>query len=319
MAGWSASGVFTRLYSWIADAAAGIDISSIRTDADTDLIVTQGFGNVLTRDGQGSARANLPMNGFRHTGIGNGQAVTDYASVGQLLTPGMPTSSIGALGSIPAGAYLGEIKTTSLPEALIATLMPGWHICSGGTRARTDPLWLATGAIGGGNWAYGNGDGTTTYTLPDQRGRVAFGKDNMGGTAANRITSAISGFAGSTLGAVGGDQRAQGDTITTTLGGSVTANSSSSSIVTDPTHVHFVGTIIDNSFGTSGYTLFGSGGGVGIDTVSTAASATGVTVATTTTTTITDTKTAASSSGLTGNAQNIPPALIVNYVIFCGA
>ena len=40
----------------------------------------------------------------------------------------------------------------------------------------------------------GSGDGSTTFNLPDLRGRVLAGKDNMGGSAANRITL------GSTLG-----------------------------------------------------------------------------------------------------------------------
>ncbi|WP_420971518.1 tail fiber protein [Bradyrhizobium sp. B120] len=36
---------------------------------------------------------------------------------------------------------------------------------------------------------YGTGDGTTTFNLPDLRGRVAAGVDNMGGVAAGRLTS----------------------------------------------------------------------------------------------------------------------------------
>lgn len=44
-----------------------------------------------------------------------------------------------------------------------------------------------------------------TITLPDLRGRVVAGKDNMGGTTASRLTSA-SGITGTTLGAVGGTE-----------------------------------------------------------------------------------------------------------------
>jgi hypothetical protein len=53
-------------------------------DADTDDITSDGLGNCLTRDGQGIATAVLPMGGFRHTGVGNGVARTDYAALGQL-------------------------------------------------------------------------------------------------------------------------------------------------------------------------------------------------------------------------------------------
>lgn len=42
--------------------------------------------------------------------------------------------------------------------------------------------------------------------IPDHRGRVAAGKDNMGGSAANRLTTAASGVNGAALGAAGGSQ-----------------------------------------------------------------------------------------------------------------
>lgn len=57
------------------------------------------------------------------------------------------------------------------------------------------------------------GDGATTFGIPDSRGRDTVGKDDMGGVAANRVTSAVSGFDGATLGAVGGGQS---HTLTTT-------------------------------------------------------------------------------------------------------
>lgn len=52
--------------------------------------------------------------------------------------------------------------------------------------------------------AYGVGDGTTTFNLPDKRGRVVAGKDDMGGTSANRLTNQTGGLNGDTLGATGG-------------------------------------------------------------------------------------------------------------------
>ncbi len=52
-------------------------------DSDTDDIASAGFGNCLTRDGQGGPTANLPMGGFRHTGTGIGVARTDYAQLSQ--------------------------------------------------------------------------------------------------------------------------------------------------------------------------------------------------------------------------------------------
>ncbi len=49
---------------------------------------------------------------------------------------------------------------------------------------------------------YGAGDGVTTFNLPDLRGRVMVGMDNMGGSSANRITAA----AADTLGGTGGTE-----------------------------------------------------------------------------------------------------------------
>jgi microcystin-dependent protein len=55
-------------------------------------------------------------------------------------------------------------------------------------------------------YPHGNGDGSTTFNLPDYRGRVGVGKDDMGGTAAGRITAGGSGIPATTLGASGGVQ-----------------------------------------------------------------------------------------------------------------
>lgn len=51
---------------------------------------------------------------------------------------------------------------------------------------------------------YGIGDGSTTFNLPDLRGRVTAGKDNMGGSSANRLTDLTNGVNGDTLGDTGG-------------------------------------------------------------------------------------------------------------------
>jgi len=48
---------------------------------------------------------------------------------------------------------------------------------------------------------YGSGDGSTTFNLPDLRGRVAAGLDNMGGSDANRLDWP------NTLGTAGGEQK----------------------------------------------------------------------------------------------------------------
>jgi microcystin-dependent protein len=81
-----------------------------------------------------------------------------------------------------------------------ATPPNGWLLCYGQAVSRTgySDLFAAIGTT------YGAGDGSTTFNLPDLRGRVAAGKDDMGGSAAGRMTNGGSGIGGATLGAAGG-------------------------------------------------------------------------------------------------------------------
>lgn len=91
-----------------------------------------------------------------------------------------------------------------------ASTPAGWLFCGGQAVSRS--TYSALFAVVG--TTYGSGDGSTTFNVPDLRGRVLAGKDNMGGTAANRLTSGVSGVTGTTLGAAGGDQRIQDHTHT---------------------------------------------------------------------------------------------------------
>lgn len=81
-----------------------------------------------------------------------------------------------------------------------STAPTGWVLCFGQavSRATYATLFARIGTT------YGLGDGTTTFNLPDLRGRTLAGKDNMGGTAANRLTNQSGGVDGLTLGAGGG-------------------------------------------------------------------------------------------------------------------
>lgn len=96
-----------------------------------------------------------------------------------------------------SGANIGEIKAYAG-----ATIPAGWLACGGQAVSRTTyaALFLAVGTL------YGVGDGATTFNLPDLRGRSLFGKDDLGGSAANRLTTGGGGVNGVVLGAVGGGQ-----------------------------------------------------------------------------------------------------------------
>lgn len=117
---WNGSGTFNRLYSWIADRAAGLMISSVRMDADTNDIVSNGLANCLTRDGQGPPTANLPMNGFRHVSAAPGQARTDYATVGQVQDSSTNWAIAGGTGAALTVTLLPA--PTALPDGQLVYL-----------------------------------------------------------------------------------------------------------------------------------------------------------------------------------------------------
>lgn len=83
-----------------------------------------------------------------------------------------------------------------------STAPDGWLLCAGQAVSRTTYAGLFSVI----STIYGAGDNSTTFNIPDLRGRGAVGKDDMGGTAANRVTAGISGIAGITLGAFGGSE-----------------------------------------------------------------------------------------------------------------
>lgn len=196
------------------------------------------------------------------------------------------------LGGVPIGAMM-PFAGSSAPT--------GWQLCYGQALSRTT-FALLFAIIG---TAYGAGDGSTTFNVPDKRGRISIGKDDMGGSAANRVTNAVSGITGTTLGATGGSQLAQQDTLS--------VSSSATSVVTDPGHMHnFDGSGTAHPplvfVGTGGNSNIVGGSQV-LGKVMLNAN-TGVSVATSVTTTVTST--------LTGASQNMPPGQMDNQIIFAG-
>lgn len=103
-----------------------------------------------------------------------------------------PTASqLLGFGVPPPGSIM-DYAGTSAPS--------GWLFCYGQAVSRTTYAALFA-AI---STTFGSGDGSTTFNLPDCRGRVSAGKDDMGGTSANRLTNQSGGLNGDTLGATGG-------------------------------------------------------------------------------------------------------------------
>src|SRR5262245_1183772 len=142
------------------------------------------------------------------------QVIYVQSPVDKFLLLTMP--AVAGLTGIPVGAIV------AWPAASVPT---GWLECYGQAVSRTTyaALFAAIGT------AYGVGDGSTTFNLPDMRGRTVAGEDDMGGSSANRLTGLTNGVDGDTLGATGGLES------TTIAQGNIPNYSLP---VTDPGHQH---------------------------------------------------------------------------------
>ncbi len=132
----------------------------------------------LSRDGQGGMRAPLDMSGFRIFNVGPATASTDAVNLSQFQT-GTPIGTVVDFAGSTAPAT--------------------WLLCFGQSISRTDyaSLFAVIGTT------FGSGNGSTTFNLPDARGRVFAGKDDMGGIDSQRLST----IAGSkTVGGSGGLQ-----------------------------------------------------------------------------------------------------------------
>jgi microcystin-dependent protein len=96
--------------------------------------------------------------------------------------------------SVPVGGMIDFVGTTAPNSAFV---LPFGQAISRTTYATLFAMVSTT---------YGIGDGSTTFNVPDLRGRVIAGKDDMGGSSANRLTAADDGLNGDTLGATGGGE-----------------------------------------------------------------------------------------------------------------
>jgi hypothetical protein len=140
------AGVFQRIYSWVADAANSIPISSTRTDTDTNDIAL-GLGNCVTRDGQSPALANLPMGGFKFTNVGNAALNNEYVALGQANT--LYNAKLGYTPVNKAGdTGIGSLTSTGTVQAATLT-STGNVICNTVVAATTTTLVLASGGAGG--------------------------------------------------------------------------------------------------------------------------------------------------------------------------
>lgn len=125
--------------------------------------------------------------------------------------------SLTVTGNTSSGSPTISSVNTDLTAATLGFNVAGWPISGPGISPGTtissvtsNSITLSANATAPGTAVaiviapHGIGDGSTTFNVPDCRGRVGAGRDDMGGTAANRLTNAGSGVTGTRLGHAGG-------------------------------------------------------------------------------------------------------------------
>lgn len=213
---------------------------------------------------------------------------TAQAAIAEVATDAASALSAGlaAVAAVPAGAVFA-FGGSAAPT--------GYLLCDGSSQLRATYPNLFT-AIG---TTYGAVDGTH-FTLPDLRGRMIAGRDDMGGSAASRITAAISGITATTLGATGGNQSLTGHTHT---------GPSHSHAVNDSGHNHepnAIATFLVD--GPTSLISLAAGGDYSPGTVtSTTTDQSGISIA--------NGGTGATGSTGAGSSQNVPPTIVLNYII----
>lgn len=223
--------------------SAGSTISSSSVNGNfTDL--ASEITNSLPRDGQAAMTGQLKAasgtaaapgmcwgsdtdTGFRRSAANTTMAVSNGSDVAAISDTGLAMQT-GMTITDQGGLVVAGMPTGCMMPFLAATAPTGWVLASGRTignassaateRANADTsllftfLWtnlsntVCPVSSGRGVSAAADYAANKTITLPDLRGRAFFGLDDLGGTAASRVTTAGSSVDGTTLGASGGTQ-----------------------------------------------------------------------------------------------------------------
>ena len=179
----SLTGAVNATHTELNTVADGGTAATSTTLVDADRIVVNDDGTMV----------QVALTDLR-TYLGSNLAVTS-----SMITDGTITGTDIAAGTITAANLAtGAAFVSGMIMPYAGTSDPtGWLMCYGQAIDQTTYADLYA-AIGG---TYGSSG--SNFNVPDLRGRVIAGQDDMGGSSANRLTSPIN---GDTLGAAGGSQ-----------------------------------------------------------------------------------------------------------------
>lgn len=169
------NGNFTRVHNWEQDRKDNIDIVSDRHDEEDDNF-EGGFNECMLRDGRAAMEGNLKMGNFQVRNMAKGTLPDDAVTKEQI--DSVSTTVTSTLKTLLNKLWkIGDIKA-SVKNAN----HDNWFLCNGQAVSRVtySELFSLIGT------KFGQGDGTTTFNLPDYRGKFLRG---LGGNSASDIYS----------------------------------------------------------------------------------------------------------------------------------
>jgi microcystin-dependent protein len=314
-------------YSKVNTFVAGAVITATAHNQNWDDIATE-ITNSVAADGQTSMTGVL-----KHA---NGTVAAPSMTFAADTDSGLYRVGADQIGVAIGGANVGTFGSTGyigLGGTPVGGLMDyagssaptGWLLCYGQAVSRTTYAALFT-AI---STQYGVGDGTTTFNLPDCRGRTSAGKDDMGGSAAGRLANGVTGsVSGTTLGGTGGteshtltsaDSAAHTHSVVGTTG---TESVTHTHTATDAGHTHVLPATISGvlSEGTvdAGASATVADAISALNNYSTQSGTASITVGNASVTHTHDLAITSGSSGSGGAHNNVQPTIIFNKIIFAG-
>jgi len=165
---------YTQVNDYSAkDALASGDANKIIKGSDVD----SEFGAIATAI---ATKADTASPTFTGTVVATG-ATMNVATATDFIDSQQVASTAFVRNMLPAGVLVPYAGTAS-PDTNV------WLLCDGAAVSRTTYAVLFALI----STTFGTGDGSTTFNLPDLRGRVPMGMDNFGSGegAANRVTDA---------------------------------------------------------------------------------------------------------------------------------
>nr|DAV10889.1 MAG TPA: tail collar fiber protein [Caudoviricetes sp.] len=163
---YDSNGLFTRMHSWEDDRKNEIDIVSDRHDEEDDNFA-DGLSECLLKDGRAPMKGELKMGGFQIRNMAKGTTEKDAVNKEQLDAAAKQQTEL--LNEVFA---VGDIKAS-----LQKSDHGSWCLCNGQAVSRTEysDLFALIGT------SFGAGDGSSTFNLPDYRGKFLRG---LGGDSA---------------------------------------------------------------------------------------------------------------------------------------